>query len=187
MCCGVTWSQNRSIRRSSFPRNGLLSGTLVPVERRVLFAFCLPSFVLVCLILPGCLGSSYPSQSRPVCSWTNQPPPNPGAVCRRIFSTLRSIAAAETAGNDAAIHRLVPNSSVAQRIIRHGRVVRGQGVTGYHVVPSFTLKRFPGYIGAGFYLVGQTKKSKISDQVTLYLKLERGTAIVIRDQPAQDW
>ena len=150
-------------------------------------SLCLAAFVLVSLLLPGCLGTSYPSQAQPVCSWANEPPPKAGTVCREIFATLRAIAAAERRGDDATIHRLVSNPAVAERIIRHGRSIRRERVRGYHAVASFTLQRFPGYIGAGFYLVGQTKKSRISDQVSLFLKVQGGTAVVIRDVPAQDW
>jgi hypothetical protein len=134
------------------------------------------------------LGISYPSQTRPTCSWTSQPPSNADALCNAVFHTLRSLADAEERGDDATVRRLVTNPAVAHRIIAYGRTLRAAGVQNLHIVPSFTLGRVPGgYLGAGFFILGKTRHGTSEGKENVYLHFRGETAIVVRDQPAQEW
>lgn len=138
--------------------------------------------------LSGCLGVSLPTQKQPVCSWSSRPPSSANVLCRLTFTTLQSVAAAELKGNDCGIHHLVSNKSVATRIIQYGRSERQNGLQWLHVVPSITLDDVrPGYVGAGFYILGKSRLGRISAPETLYLRVHDGKAVVIADQPAQEW
>lgn len=147
--------------------------------------------VLSCLLsvgLSGCLGISLPTQQQPICSWNNLPPKNAGALCAETFKTLRALAGTEMKGDDRVVHRLVHNQTVAQRIIKYGRDERSNGLKWIHVVPSIEIDNVrPGYVGAGFYLVGIDGSGKINDPETLYLHVRHGSTVVVGDQPGQNW
>lgn len=147
--------------------------------------------VAACLLtvgLSGCLGLSVPTQRHPICSWGSQPPANAGAVCSEAFATLSAVTRADFKGNARSVRRLVPNRTVARRIIKFGIAQRQGGVRVLHVVPSIALDVVrPGYIGAGFYLLSESRAGKGSLQETVYLRVRHGRALVVADQPGQDW
>lgn len=143
---------------------------------------------LLMIGLSGCLGISLPTQRQPICSWGSQPPGNAATLCREVFSTLRALAQADFTGNTATVRRLVPNRAVARRIIRYGIMQRRNGVRVLHVVPSIALDNVrPGHVGAGFYLLSESRVGRGSTAETVYLRVRHGHALVVADQPAQDW
>lgn len=147
--------------------------------------------MLACLLtigLSGCLGISLPTQRKPICSWGSQPPGNAAALCREVFSTLSGLAQADFTGNTGTVRRLVPNRAVARRIIQYGVMQRRNGVRVLHVVPSIALDNVrPGRVGAGFYLLSESRAGRGSTAETLYLRVRHGHALVVADQPGQDW
>lgn len=144
------------------------------------------------LLLLSCLGGcslvSVPSQAHPDCSWSTSPPGNQKSLCAQTFRTLRALAQAAASGNDSTVRRLVPNASVARRIIAYGRDQRRQGLQWMHIDPSIAMGTVSGgRVGAGFYIIGRSGAGKISAPETLYLRVRDGRAIVVGDQPAQEW
>lgn len=138
--------------------------------------------------LTGCLGIDVPTQNHPICSWGSQPPKNSAALCGVAFRTLRTLARADFTGNVRTIRRLVPNRTVARRIIQYGVNERRNGVHVLHIVPSIALDNIhPGYIGAGFYLLSESRLGRTSAPETVYLRVRGRHATVVADQPAQDW
>jgi hypothetical protein len=146
---------------------------------------------MACLLtigLSGCLDISLATQHHPICSWSSQPPANAGTLCKETFRTLRALARADFKGNTAAIRQLVPNRTVAHRVIQYGVMQRRQNVRVLHVVPSIALDSVrPGYVGAGFYLLSESSSGRGSNPETLYLRVRHGRALVVADQPGQDW
>lgn len=138
--------------------------------------------------LAGCLGISLPTQRHPICSWGSRPPANASAVCSEAFATLSAVTQADLNGNTRKIRELVPNRAVARRIIQFGAAQRRAGAHVLHVVPSIALDDVrPGYFGAGFYLLSESRAGKGSLQETVYLRVRHGRALVVADQPGQDW
>jgi hypothetical protein len=129
-----------------------------------------------------------PSQSQPVCSWVTAPPANHDALCRTVYATLDAIARAEVRDDTRTIRRLVSNPHVARRIIAHAVSLRTSGVESLHITPSFTLGQSRnGYLGAGFNVVGATRKGGIAAPQTIYLLVRHGMATVVDDQPEEEW
>jgi hypothetical protein len=144
--------------------------------------------LVVGAILTGCTGASVPTSEHPVCSWDSAVPANSEPVCSAVFHTINAVARAEQMGNDAAIKRLVAGASARRRIISYGRTLRAQGVRDLHVVPSITLDRLhPHTFGAGFYLKGAVRGGRINAPLTLELRMRGSGAVVIADQPGQEW
>lgn len=146
------------------------------------------SLALLVTVLCGCAVAHVPNQRQPVCSWDSTPPVRSKAVCGQVFATLSSLARAEKEGDDATVRRLVTSAVARQRIISYGASLRRDGVSDLHVVPSVTLDVIrPSYIGAGFYVLGKTRKGRVNAPQTLYLQLTGNRAIVAADQPNQEW
>jgi hypothetical protein len=139
--------------------------------------------------MAGCLSVTYPTQQRPTCSWASQPPPNANTLCSTVYRTLTTLVNAELSGDDRAIRRLVTDPQVAGRVVSYGRTVLAQGRASMHAVPSFTLDTAtqPGEIGANFSIVGKTQQGQINTQETVYLRIRHGTALLVADQPGEDW
>lgn len=109
-------------------------------------------------------------------------------LCATVFRTLSGLARANLRGDDATVRRLVSDPRVAGRIVAYGRKIRRAHATDLHVVPSITMDKLPsGELGAGFYLLGSARTGRINAPQTLYLRLRRRTAFVVRDQPGQEW
>lgn len=141
---------------------------------------------MVCL--SGCTIPGLPSQQHPVCSWASQPPVDADRVCSQTFSTLTSLVAGERRGDNGTVYKLVSSPVIARRIINFGAEQRANRVTNLHVVPDLTLAITPrGYVGAGFYILGKGRKGQVNAPQTIYLKLRHGRAVVVGDQPNQDW
>lgn len=146
-----------------------------------------PALVLS-LLLSGCLGTSLPTQQNPNCSWDSTVPANSGTICVAVYRTLNGVARAEETGDRAAIHRLVANARVRGRITKHSRALRTQSVSDLHVVPSFTLDQLHAHIfGAGFYLNGQVRGGRVNSPMTVELRVVRAQAVIVNDQPGQEW
>ena len=137
--------------------------------------------------LTGCLSEPVPTQSDPSCSWTTTPPGNASTMCDRVFPVLNAVTHAIQTGNDAVIrHYAAP--AVANRIIAYGRQLRPLGVSGLHVVPSFTMSvEGKGEVGAGFYVLGKSQQAPIKDQESVYLRMTPRSARIVHDQPQQNW
>jgi len=143
---------------------------------------------LIPLLLGGCALVQYPSQARPICSWASTPPRGAGALCTTTFRTLKTLASSEARGDNASIRRLVADSKVARRIIAYGATARGERAYNLHIVPSLTLDTsLPGLVGAAFDLAAQGRLGQIHVSETVYLRIRRGTAVVVHDQPGEEW
>lgn len=144
--------------------------------------------MLSSILLAGCLGVSVPTPQRPSCSWDSTVPPNAGRVCRNVYSTLNAVAHAEETGDNATMRRLISSHPVRRRIMAHGRTLRSQQVQNLHVVPSFTLDQLhPHIVGAGFYLNGNIRGGRVNAPQTIELRVTRTRAVIVNDQPGQEW
>lgn len=146
-----------------------------------LFVACLPFVASAC--------GNLPSQSNPTCSWTSQPPGNADTICRESFHTLTQIARAEVRGDNKTVHALVSNRSVAARIIDFGKRERARGLKELHVVPSLTLGSLQtsNQTGVGFHLGGKRVHGNFEGSETVYVLIRRGKAVIVLDQPGQEW
>jgi hypothetical protein len=148
----------------------------------------LAPLLVILPMLSGCLDTSIPTRHNPSCSWDSSVPPNASTICSTVFRTLQSLATAEQKGNNGVVRRLVSLPRVRHRIIRYGASLRGQKVSNLHIVPSFTLDQLrPSYFGAGFYLNGDLPGGHVNSPMTVELRVNKGRAIVINDQPGQEW
>jgi hypothetical protein len=132
---------------------------------------------------------AYPSQTNPTCSWTSQPPGNADAICKETFMTLTMVVKAEERGDSRAVRDLVTNPLVAARIIDFGSTQRAKGLRELHVVPSLTLGSLPGpnQTGVGFQLGGHGKNGNFEGSETVYVRIKAGRAVIVADQPNQEW
>lgn len=147
----------------------------------------LPVLLLACLIA-GCSAPGVPSQSHPSCSWAMSPPSNADRLCSTAFHTLADLATAVSRDDESRIRSIVPNRIVADRIIYYSRDLKRQGKPSVHIVPSLTLDiTSKGSLGAGFYLIGTTRKGRVKAPQTLYLRVQGTRASVVGDQPDQEW
>lgn len=138
------------------------------------------------MLLGGCAGVSLPSAATPSCSWDSRVPANSAAICTAVFRTLNTVAAAVQSGDNATIARLVRKDSVRKRLVSYGRTLRLQHVKGLHVVPSLTLDAIrPHLVGAGFYLSVRGGHANAPQTVELHVAGSR--AVIINDQPGQEW
>jgi hypothetical protein len=144
-------------------------------------------FAFVPVLIAACGG--YPSQSNPTCSWTSQPPGNADAICKETFRTLTKVAQAEAKGDFKTIHTLVSNPSVAARIIDFGNSERAQGLKELHVVPSLTLGSLQtsDRTGVGFHLGGRRVHGSFEGTETVYMQIRGGRAVIVLDQPNEEW
>lgn len=140
------------------------------------------------IVLSGCVGTSIPTQRDPSCSWDSTVPANAASICTAVYDTLNSVARAEERGNTSLTAHLVSNVSTRSRILAHGRSLRAQKVQGLHVVPSITLDQIsPHVVGAGFYLNGNVAGGRVNAPLTVELRVHAGQAVIINDQPGQEW
>jgi hypothetical protein len=148
---------------------------------------------LVALLLAGtlvsaCSGTTLPTRQNPSCSWDSAVPGNAATVCSAVYRTLSSVARAEETGNRAVMNRLIVNAGVRHRIMAHGRALRAQRVRNLHVVPSITLDHIHRKtFGAGFYLNGNIQGGRVNAPQTIELRVEGKRAVIINDQPGQEW
>ena len=146
------------------------------------------SLAVLLLLVSGCFPARYPTQNKPVCSWSSQPPDNADALCSTVFRTLRTVVRAQVTGDDRTVRRLVTSRRVSGRIIAFGRILRANGARGVHIVPSITLAVVSlGRIGAGFYVLGKDRHGRIKKPETVYLRVREGRAVIVGDQPRQEW
>jgi hypothetical protein len=151
-------------------------------------ARCLGAATVGLLLLSGCMGVLLPSQKHPSCSWGSEVPPHAGTLCTATVHTLQALAQASVRGDVRRIRHLAPAAGVASRIIATSRSWRAHGPLSLHVVPSITLSAARnGSIGAHFYLLGKNAQGPIQSENTVYLRVHAGNAVVVGDQPAEDW
>ncbi len=146
--------------------------------RRLLAVILLP------LLLLGCSANLKHAS----CGWANEIPANGTQVCNAAYETLRAIARAEARDEPKTIRRLVSAARVAQRIIRFGRSLRAQGLQYLRTTPLLVLTARPhnrAIVSA--YIVGRTSSGKINSQEVVIVHVHDGRAIVVGDQPNQDW
>ncbi len=140
------------------------------------------------ILLSGCAGTLLPTRQNPSCSWDSTVPSNASAICSAVYSTLNTVAHAEETGNRATMNRLIVNVAVRRRIMAHGRALRAQHVQNLHVVPSFTLAQIHAKtFGAGFYLNGDIRGGRVNAPLTVELRVEGKRAVIVNDQPGQEW
>jgi hypothetical protein len=144
--------------------------------------------LLLPLVTSACGLPGLPSQNDPTCSWTSAIPANHDRVCKTTFETLSALVRADVRGDWATIHRLVPTASVAHKIVVFGQQERAQRIIYLHVVPTLTLGAVRGgLLGVGFNITGKTHEGNVQAPQSLYLRLRRGRALVVQDQPDQEW
>jgi hypothetical protein len=177
---------HRSVARCRPPaarRRPLRNEVIIRVSRRLGL-----SLVMAPMLLSGCMSVSIPSQSDPSCSWSSQPPGNADSLCVSTFHTLRSVLNAAIQGDGATLRRFVPNPTIRHRIADFGTTVRHKGNISVHVTPSFTLGITPnGDLGAEFNIVGSTHHGDVKAPQTVYLAARGGSAVIVHDQPMQEW
>jgi hypothetical protein len=138
------------------------------------------------LMLTGCLGTSLPSTQTPSCSWDSRVPANSASICSAVYRTLNTVAHAQQMGDNRTVARLATKPSVRKRLIAYGRTIRAQGAQNLHVVPSLTLTRIRRHLfGAGFYL--NVRGGRTNAPETMELRVEGPHAVIINDQPGQEW
>lgn len=138
------------------------------------------------VLLTGCLNVSLPSTGKPSCSWDSYVPPNAATICSEVYQTLNAVAHAEQTRDDRTINRLVTRASVRKRLIDYGRAIRSQNARGLHVVPSLTLTLIhPNVFGAGFFL--NVRGGRTNAPETMELRVIGSQALIINDQPGQEW
>lgn len=143
---------------------------------------------LLVLALGGCSLAALPSQSNPTCSWESRVPDNADAVCTRTVSALQKMTAAVARGDARTIRRLVVDPVTAGKMILYSQRIRAAGARGLHVVPSIALdQEAHGRIGAGFYVLGTTRRRRIKSQETLYFNWVRGRYVVTASDLEKDW
>lgn len=146
------------------------------------------ALLLAGTLLSACAGTSLPTRQNPSCSWDSTVPGNASSVCSAVYRTLSLVARAEETGNRGVMKRLIANAAVRHRIMAHGRVLRAQHVRNLHVVPSITLDHIhPMTFGAGFYLNGSIRGGRVNAPQTIELRVQGNRAVIINDQPGQEW
>ena len=143
---------------------------------------------LAAVLLGGC-ATDMPSANNPVCSWEKSVPDNGDAICRETFHTVNALVRAQVHDDTATIHRLVVTPRVGSRIINHGRSIRAQHISRYHVLPSIILDLpVKGVVGASVELRGKKLSgSTYSNTETVYMHIRNGTAYVFDDQALENW
>jgi len=139
-------------------------------------------------LLTACSLVSLPSQSKPICSWSSNVPPDADAICRGTFGTISSVLTAAVRGDAVTVRRLVVSGVAARKIFAYGAYVRAAGSKDIHAVAAPTLDARPdGSVFVVFYIVGHTRTGKLSDAEAITLAQRSGRWVVTADERHEAW
>jgi hypothetical protein len=146
--------------------------------------------VALLLLLAGCSlnVTEPPNVAKPTCGWSSPIPANGDKICAVAYRTLATLTTAEVRGDNRQIRRLVANPAVARRIIRYGQQVRAQRVQSFHPVPNPLLAlESHSKIDVAVSLVGKTRQYELTEVEAITVQIRHGRAIIIADQPGEEW